>query len=498
MTRIVGTVLGGSRTQANVSGPMRVQRTLTGLNAVRATAGGVGDVLRTIVGDGHVDVPPIVEVDPPSGLEVLLEARRPGRFKMPNVYAGYVLGQDNASTGESQLETSTITTADKQEIAAAGFAFMDAGRAFGNTGQAIIDEIRSYNPDFQFITYLHYGHRYAVADPVLSNRLGTWRWNNLSAAKCIDGSDSVAWYEGGNPANPVAYHWVDYWTGRSGGDLYNRDLVEGEVESFKQWYDHFEHKPCGVMLDYMNNRSSGYYVWPGNPELDILQDGLAYPSNEAAKDAFLAAQLAFIDHMRSLFSDDFVIVANGRGALPVLGQPEVRQRLDGFFVEHFPTTVWGSTQPSDVFDHLWEGLIAKNQGYRIPFPASRDRAIFLTDLRDIWSMTSTYADIGRMAAIMFDGLWKYLPINYLGEIQTSEIDDAEWDSDISAFGVPNGPLMRGEAMNLVSYERAGSTGATCQVVLDRNLTGISQVLYAQIRAAAKPNPYPIPVEEFVE
>lgn len=404
------------------------------------------------------------------------------RRRLIDMRKGDFLGQDTMS-GELNLSEITTTEAEKDSVAACGFGYVPDDRIMTKTGQYAIGEYLSRNSAWRFLMYHNYGH-VPASNPGLARPWDKFRVETLTPyiAKDLNGDDMVAWPQGGDPANPVDAYWVNYCFPQTPGYAFNKDLIDEVLEELISQLRTFAYRPMGCKLDYFNPVASGYYRWTTlNAELDLDQDGVPYASDAEEQEAFAAAQIYYVQKLRSLVGLDFAITANGKAAWPGV-EPDLSALLDGWFLEQFPTTPWAEYDPVGSFQALWEAK--QDPGQYQDFKGrtiDQGMPIFHTDLNNAYSMSGTRADCGRAAALLFDGWWRYRPLDYYGDLVAADLDDATWDGMVATLGEPLGDVMAvgTPGTGLHSYTREFE-GGTVSVSLEASQTGIAQVLFAGI------------------
>lgn len=386
-------------------------------------------------------------------------------------------GQDTLD-GELNLASILSTEAMKDDIAACGLGQISEARVFSKTGQYAIGEYKSRNPDFQFLMYSNFAH-VPAATAGLARPWDTFRFETLTPfiARDTNGELMVAWPEQGVPGNPVQAYWVNYCWPQTGGAIFNKDLIDAYIEELARYHRQAEHRGFGCMFDYTNPVAVGYYQWPTlNSELDLNQNGVAYDDDAEEQESFLAAEVYYVSKFREEFGPDFALTTNGQVCVPGI-EPDLQAHLNGFFMEFFPILPWEpwkSGGPATSFMLLWDEYNS-SAPYFENFKGHHG-PLFHTDLDLYYTLSGTRAMSGRVAALLFDGWWKYRPLDGSFNVVPSDMADPTWDTMVATLGDPTGDV---EAIGTPgsgwhSYRREFA-GGVVHITIDADESGISQV-----------------------
>ncbi len=388
-----------------------------------------------------------------------------GRVALVDCRAADFLGQDT-SAGDINPSSVTISDAARADLASVGFAYFAAQRSTTKTGQSVIADLVARNPDFVFYDYLHFSH-VPTSDPGLARPLDSWKATNLPPALDLDGNPVRAWPA---PPDPVEFYWQDILTGAGPGETFDRDTLAAYVDEYHRLVMANAHRPIGVKCDYFNPVSSGFFVWPGETAVDLDQDGVPYASDAEEQAALRDAQQFFVDYLRTKFGADFIITGNGLGSWPAQ-DTGLESRLNGLYLEGFPTTPWFG--PADAFQTLFD-LSSGVHAYA----GFQGRSYFFhTDVRPVWDLNSTVADASRCAALLFDGWYRYRPLDGTGAVVEADIVDETWNSWIASLGAPTAAAVRSESAGFVLYSRTFSGGSVV-VQIDPAQSGLAQIQFA--------------------
>jgi cob(I)alamin adenosyltransferase len=405
-----------------------------------------------------------------------------GRVRMLDSRSAGFIGQDDSS-GQYNPSSITTTTQQKDDLAAMGFGYFEDNRAFTITGQTAIEDLKSRNADFRWLMYTNFGH-VPASDPGQARQFDSDVYALLNSNRALDTSTPtaqpvVAFRSGGTP---TAY-WANYHFPNTGGELFNKTLVDQHLALHFDALDALEHKPIGVKFDYFNTVAAGYYSWDG-VAIDLNQDGTPYRTEDPGgpdlveQASFEACQHYWIDQWRAKYGDDFILTGNGQGSYSSR-YAALAAKLNGWYLERFPTMLWSFVDtPAEMFQELWDvrqspSLYRECRG-RI---ATSSMPFFHTDLLTTagagYEMNSDRAYCGRVAAMLFDGWWRHRSPDNLGD-DFANINDPLWDAMVSAAGAPSGAPQRGTGGTVVTYFRTFS-GGTYSIAFDTALSGISQV-----------------------
>lgn len=392
-----------------------------------------------------------------------------GRFPMVDMRDAAFIGQ-NDIYGRIDTSTVTLNESDFDEIAKNAVVFTDFDRMATETGQWVCGRLREKNPDIIFLAYEHFGHLPPGAEyPTIPFR--NWKFLNLPRAQTVDGTDAVAWYAGGDSNNDPSDYWIDYMSNPTPGLTYNQQLIDDYVGEWKRIYDSLEHRPVGIKFDYFSTVAQGYYVWPGDPAIDLNQNGVAYGDDAAEQASFKAFQEAMVRTTRRVFGENVLLHANGQAGIPEFAEDDLlAEGLNGYFTEGFPTTVFGQ-DPVDVMVDAYAATVAKTTSY---VPMSNGNVFFTTDLKPVYAFDGTRAEFGRSAALLFDGVWRYRPYDSLGNLVRSEFYDEGFVATVDALGEPTGSATQTIVGSSVVYQRFFA-GGSVTVSLNTAASGTIQI-----------------------
>jgi len=337
-------------------------------------------------------------------------------------------GQDTAA-GALNLASVTVSEAGRNDLASVGLCFNPLDRVLTNTGQHVIDQIRQQNPDFEFFSYYKFGN-ILVNDAGLARPLDSYETNLLTpyVAQDVNGDPAVAWAPDLDPANDPTQLWVNYCWPRTPGYLFNKDLIDQQIDNLAASIRAVEHKPGGLCLDYLNPSRFGYYMIAAfNAALDLKGEGVALLDDPEQQAAFKAFQEYFVDALHDEFGDDFMIIANGSAAFPHV-EPDLCAKLHGAYIEDHPTSPFLGN-PWDVFEIL-ENVRADPSQYLDYQGRHADvgMPVYIFQAQGDEPKTSTRHAVNRVSALMYDCVFGNLPTTISGSIDEDDIVDAVWDS----------------------------------------------------------------------
>jgi hypothetical protein len=411
------------------------------------------------------------------------------------------MGQDDPTTGVEDStsihygeEPRSQAHVDSMRIKVAnqGLAYYTYTRFFTDTFQAELAKLKNINPDFQAVMYFHYAH-IPTGSPGVARPLHQARQTLLDGRRVkttpTDGSADVVAFR--QDAAITAY-WANYGTGTGASYAVDYDLIDEEIELYVSAYNNAEHKPVGIKIDYFNQGASGYYEFDTaqRDSIDLDQDDVAFGIDANEQTVYAAFQDYWAERLHERFGNNMIIMANGRGSIEQPSVPETADMapyLHGWFFEGFPddTPFLSGTynDPDDSFEILYDQYNGTND-YRKYGDRSRSGPFFMTDLRNPWVLSGTHAKLGRAAALLFDGYWRYRPIDGSGNIVVADVYDDTWFEWVDELGPPGGEVVKTEDGNNDVYTRS-FLGGDLVVTLNRTASGISQYVSVTIDGVAQ-------------
>jgi hypothetical protein len=405
-----------------------------------------------------------------------------GRIPLPQLLHAGFQGQDLVG---GAMDTNSVTYSDslRVRIATTGRGYYHYSRVFTNTAQFEIGQIKEINPNYEFFTYVHYGHvpTYEPGDGV--RPLETARKDLLWSRRVYDTGDSVvAAYRDGN--GDVTAYWANYGLGE--GDTYriDKELVDADIDLYVDAWNNAEHKPIGVIIDYFNGtnlNSGGYYEFDTDRFIDLDNDGITFASDANERAVYDEFQQYWLESFRERFDENLIVIANGRGSITNVNAGEIGNevaRLDGVWIEGFPHDCPflsnAYDDPDDQYDLALDQF--NDSDYRV-YDAGRSGPIWWTDLRPNLRLNTVQAKFARAGALMFDGVWSWRP--YETNIIETELLDEVWIDWTNTLGDPTGsPSMAINGDNKV-YTRSFQ-GGDLEVTLNSTAAGISQFVSVKV------------------
>ena len=372
------------------------------------------------------------------------------------------MGQDDPSTGAEDSTTITYSSAARDqatvdqyraEVAAIGYGYYSYTRFFTDTFQAELGKILSINPDFQAFMYVHYAH-IPTGSPGVARPLHQARQDLLDGRKVLttptDGSNPVVAFVSG--ADTTAY-WANYGTGTGASYAVDYDLIDEEIELYVSAFNNATYKPVGIKIDYFNQNTAGYYEYEVSQRdlTDLDQDDVAFDSDANEQTVYGEFQAYWVQRLRERFGSQMIIIANGRGSITQEENGDevgdMVSNLDGWYFEGFPEDcpfLDGSFDDADNAFNILYDQYTDNDYMTYSSEDGTDRRVpfFQTDLRGTWPLTDVRAKFGRAAALLFDGYWRYRPLDGAGAIVEADITDETWGTWVDALGLPSDTVVK--------------------------------------------------------